>query len=124
MRLISQDGEIDVPYEHGSLCIGFIKGEEHIIDTISYYNYSSQKGTKLAEYSSKTKALKVMEMLRNAYIGIPLVMQNVDLTEEVINELKSMDKKGLQIVNTDTQPRVDFISNCYFQFPKDEEVEV
>ena len=67
MRLISQDGEIDVPYEHGSLCIGFIKGEEHIIYTISYYNYSCQKGTKLAEYSSKTKALKVMEMLREEY---------------------------------------------------------
>ena len=67
MRLISQDGEIDVPYEHGSLCIGFIKGEEHIISTISYYNYSSQKGTKLAEYSSKSKVLKVMEMVRNAY---------------------------------------------------------
>lgn len=68
MRLISQDGEIDVPYEHGSLCIGFIKGEEHIIYTISYYNYSCQKGTKLAEYSSKAKALKVMEMLREEYL--------------------------------------------------------
>ena len=68
MRLISQDGEIDVPYEHGSLCIGFIKGEEHIISTISYYNYSSQKGTKLAEYSSKAKALKVMEMLQKQFL--------------------------------------------------------
>ena len=68
MRLISQDGEIDVPYEYGSLCIGFIKGEEHIINTISYYNYSCQKGTKLAEYSSKEKALKVMEMLRSLYL--------------------------------------------------------
>ena len=68
MRLISQDGEIDVPYEHGSLCIGFIKGEEHIINTISYYNYSCQKGTKLAEYSSKEKALTVMEMIRNLYL--------------------------------------------------------
>lgn len=68
MRLISQDGEIDVPYEHGSLCIGFIKGEEHIIDTISYYNYSCQKGTKLAEYSSKAKALKAMEMLQKQFL--------------------------------------------------------
>ena len=64
MRLISQDGEIDVPYEHGSLCQGVIKGEEYLIYTISYYNYSCQKGTKLAEYSRKAKALKVMEMLR------------------------------------------------------------
>ena len=69
MRLISQDGEIDVPYEHGSLCQGFIKGEEYLIYTISYYNYSSQKGTKLAEYNSKAKALKVMEMLREEYLA-------------------------------------------------------
>ena len=68
MRLISQDGEIDVPYEHGSLCQGFIKGEEHLVYTISYYNYSSQRGTKLAEYSNKDKALKVMEMLREEYL--------------------------------------------------------
>ena len=68
MRLISQDGMIDVPYEHGSLCIGFIKGEEHLIYTISYYNYSSQRGTKLAEYSSKAKALKVMEMLQKQFL--------------------------------------------------------
>lgn len=68
MRLVSQDGDIDVPYEHGSLCTGFIKGEEHIINTISYYNYSSQKGTKLAEYSSKNKCLKAMEMLREEYL--------------------------------------------------------
>lgn len=68
MRLISQDGMIDVNYDNGSLCIGFIKGEEHIIDTISYYNYSCQKGTKLAEYSSKSKALKVMELVREEYL--------------------------------------------------------
>lgn len=68
MRLISQDGEIDVPYEHGSLFQGFIKGEEHLTYTISYYNYSSQRGTKLAEYSSRDKALKAMEMLRKEYL--------------------------------------------------------
>ena len=55
MRLISQDGEIDVPYEHGSLCIGFIKGEEHIISTISYYNYSSQKVQNLPNTVVKPK---------------------------------------------------------------------
>jgi hypothetical protein len=98
MRLISQDGEIDVPYEHGSLCIGFIKGEEHIIDTISYYNYSCQKGTKLAEYSSKSKALKVMEMLRSQYQRI-WEIENGFITPGIIN-------------------------NHIFVFPQDEEIEV
>lgn len=112
MRLISQDGEIDVPYEHGSLCIGFIKGEEHIIDTISYYNYSSQKGTKLAEYSSKAKALKVMEMLREKYAKIEL--------------FKSVYQKGL-LTELNKELGFDKMQNILtsiFQFPKDEEVEV
>ena len=112
MRLISQDGEIDVPYEHGSLCIGFIKGEEHIIDTISYYNYSSQKGTKLAEYSSKAKALKVMEMLRKKYAKIEL--------------FKSVYQKGL-LTELNKELGFDEMQNTLtsiFQFPKDSEVEV
>ena len=117
MRLISQDGMIDVPYEHGSLCQGFIKGEEHLIYTISYYNYSSQKGTKLAEYSSKTKVLKVMEMLRASYVNnecykslcsgivIPLPNNSDDMKEKTVATRA-------------------FRATTIFQFPKDEDVEV
>lgn len=112
MRLISQDGEIDVPYEHGSLCQGFIKGEEYLIYTISYYNYSSQKGTKLAEYSSKAKALKVMEMLRKKYAKLEI--------------FKSVYQKGL-LTELNKELGFDEMQNILtsiFRFPKDEEVEV
>lgn len=64
MRLISQDGMLDVPYEYGSLSVGVGKVEEIEHTVIKYRNVSSPNGTKLAEYSSKSKALKVMEMLR------------------------------------------------------------
>lgn len=67
MRLISQDGMIDVPYEYGSLSVGVGKVEEIKHAVIKYRNVSSPNGTKLAEYSSKSKVLKVMEMVRNAY---------------------------------------------------------
>ena len=112
MRLVSQNGMIDVPYEHGSLCIGFIKSEEHIIDTISYYNYSSQKGTKLAEYSSKAKALKVMEMLRKKYAKLEI--------------FKSVYQKGL-LTELNKELGFDEMQNTLtstFRFPKDEELEV
>ena len=98
MRLISQDGMIDVPYEYGSLSVGVGKVEEIEHAVIKYRNVSSPNGTKLAEYSSKSKALKVMEMLRERYI------EHFD-------------------VNLDSC----WYSNDYpkiFQFPKDEEVEV
>ena len=68
MRLISQDGMIDVPYEYGSLSVGVGKVEEIEHAVIKYRNVSSPNGTKLAEYSSRDKALKVMEMLREEYL--------------------------------------------------------
>lgn len=68
MRLISQDGMIDVPYEYGSLSVGVGKVEEIKHAVIKYRNVSSPNGTKLAEYSSKSKVLKVMEMLREEYL--------------------------------------------------------
>lgn len=112
MRLISQDGEIDVPYEHGSLCQGFIKGEEHLIYTISYYNYSCQKGTKLAEYSSKSKALKIMEMLREKYAKLEI--------------FKSVYQKGL-LTELNKELGFDEMQNTLtsiFKFPDESEVEV
>ena len=68
MRLISQDGMIDVNYDNGSLAVGVGKYEECISAIITYYDHSCQKGTKLAEYSSKAKALKVMEMLQKQFL--------------------------------------------------------
>lgn len=116
MRLVSQDGKIDVPYEHGSLCIGFIKGEEHIINTISYYNYSSQKGTKLAEYSSKNKCLKAMEMLRKQYSKLEVSKVIACGSAEIMS--KQLTKSKLE--ETISQ----FWDITIFQFPKDEEIEV
>ena len=64
MRLISQNGEIDVPYDYFSLTIATGKYEDVEVASIYCHNLSSPKGTKLAGYSSKEKAEKAMEMLR------------------------------------------------------------
>lgn len=69
MRLISQDGTIDVPYDSGSLTICSGKYEDVEIACIYYHNFSTTKGTKLAEYKSKAKAQKAMEMLHDAYLS-------------------------------------------------------
>ncbi len=64
MRLISQDGMIDVPYEISALSIGGM-GESATIYVRS--KLLDEKPCVLATYSTEAKALKVMEMLRNAY---------------------------------------------------------
>ena len=123
MRVISQDGTMDVPYEISSfsMAVGKYENVEHAV--IFCYNYSTSMGTKMAEYGSKEKAKKAMEMLRDAYIGMPIVMQNVDVSEDVVKEFERLKKCGIA-VQTENQPsKIEFISNAIFQFPTEEELE-
>ena len=123
MRVISQDGTIDVPYDYFSLSIASRKYEDVEVAYIYCHNLSSPNGTKLAEYSTKEKAIKAMEMLREAYIGMPIVMQNVDISEDVAKEFERLKKCGI-MVQTENQPsKIECISNAIFQFPAEEELE-
>ena len=122
MRVISQDGTLDVPYEISSLsmAVGQYEDVEHAV--IFCYNYSTSMGTKMAEYGSKEKAKKAMEMLRDTYqYGKRVAVPKLD-------ESGIADEDDLLLFNT------RFINDClsggvhvqskYFQFPKDEDVEV
>lgn len=122
MRVISQDGTFDIPYEMVVIqrfrnAIYFLNrnltGVEDLINDIP-----------LAEYATEEKAVKAMEMLRDTYIGMPIVMQNVDVSEDVVKEFERLKKCGIML-QTENQPsKVDFINNAIFQFPKDDEVKV
>lgn len=125
MRVISQDGTIDVPYDYFSL---YMAGEKFSDGEVAYIycrnNASTLNGTKLAEYSTEVKAIKAMEMLREAYIGMPIVMQNVDISDDMAKEFERLKKCGV-MVRAENQPsKVDFINNAVFQFPQDDEIEV
>lgn len=77
MRIVSQDGTIDVPYEISSLnmAVGKYENVEHA--AIYCHNSSTSMGIKMAEYSSLKNAQKAMEMLRvefnnlNGYFQFP-----------------------------------------------------
>ena len=114
MRVISQHGNVDLPYEQIVVChamesvIALCNGEKYV----------------LGEYSSKEKAYKAMEMLREVYVGMPIVMQNVDISEDAARKFERLKKCGI-MVKTENQPsKVDFINNVVFQFPQDDEIEV
>lgn len=123
MRVISQDGTIDVPYEISSLSMAVGKYEDVEHAAIYCRNSSTAMGTKMAEYSSKEKAKKAMEMLREAYTGMPIVMQNIDISEDVAKEFERLKKCGI-MVRAENQPsKIECISNAVFQFPAEEELE-
>ena len=114
MRVISQSGNYDFPYEH----IVVLHEMEYVMAV------HKEKEYVLGKYSSDDKAVKAMEMLRETYVGMPIVMQNVDISEDVAEEFERLKKCGV-IVRAENQPsKVDFISNAIFQFPQDDEMEV
>lgn len=122
MRVISQDGTIDMPYEE--VIIQRFRSRIYFLNKNLTGVESLSDDMQIAEYSTEAKAIKAMEMLREAYIGMPIVMQNVDISDDVAKEFERLKKCGV-MVRTENQPsKVDFINNAIFQFPQDDEIEV
>ena len=121
MRLASQDGMIDVPYDISALSIGGM-GESATIYVRS--KLLDEKPCVFATYSTKSKALKVMEMLRNAYVGLPILFQNVDMNESVVDKLNEWKRDGIVLLHDNADPKIEQVNNAIFKFPDDSEVEV
>ena len=118
MRIISQNGTVDVPYEMSA-----IRNDDKLI--ILCMAGETGKGSVIARYSTSEKAEKAMEMLRTAYTG--KFVTNADVPDDFNEQLKEVMKHGFGtiIVNDRYDSRVEFNNlNGYFQFPKDEDVEL
>ena len=126
MRVISQDGTIDIPYDSVTLEESYVGIYGDGLDRWEILAYFAlhERPKCIALYSSEEKAKKAMEMLRDTYIGMPIVMQNVDVSEDMAKEFERLKKCGV-MVQADNQPlKVEYINNAVFQFPEDDEVEV
>lgn len=121
MRVISQDGTIDMPYEE--VIIQRFRSRIYFLNKNLTGVESLNDDMQIAEYSTEEKAKKAMEMLRDAYIGMPIVMQNIDVSEDVVKEFERLKKCGV-LVRADNQPsKVEYINNVIFRFPAEEELE-
>lgn len=123
MRVISQDGTKDFPYDSSSVSVyaGCINGRVYVRMQLCGYDDSVD----VADYSTEEKAKKAMEMLRSAYTGSIAMFQNVEPTEEV---KKSLERRNTEIIcasieNQPSEIKFENHQNFYFQFPTEEELE-
>lgn len=94
MRVISQDGTKDFPYDSSSVSIygGCVNGRIYVrMQLCGGYDDSVD----VADYSTKEKAIKAIEMLRKAWIN-----GTIEFTHGIYHR------------------------NIVFQFPQDDEIEV
>lgn len=115
MRIISQSGRIDIPYEVAVVYVEY----ESVIAKVGDERYA------MGSYSTEEKAEKAMEMLRTAYTGE--FVTNADISDDFNEQLKELMKGGFGtvIVKDTNDRRVEFDNlNGYFKFPQDEDVDV
>lgn len=93
MRVISQDGTFDMPYEE--VIIQRFKSRIYFLNKNLTGVESLSDDMQIAEYSAEAKAIKAMEMLREAWIN-----ESVEFEDGIYHR------------------------NIVFQFPQDDEIEV
>ena len=102
MRIISQSGRVDIPYEVAVVYVEY----ESIIAKVGDERYA------MGNYSTEEKSFKAMEMLMERHTD------NVFCREDIQYKAEIMLDDGLNIVR-------EMMMKCeYFQFPKDDEVKV
>lgn len=115
MRIISQDGMIDLPYESIGVSINY--NDDCMIIAYPAGNVSSHNGYwVMARYLTAGKAKKVIEMLRDAY------SPEIKIKEPVRKELPKSQYSDWSW--SGSEPQVEVLNNFYFQFPKDDEMEI
>ena len=108
MRLISQDGTFDVPYEQ-VVIQRYSDGIYWLNKNLIGVESGISEDFKIASYSSEAKAIKVMEMIRKSHTGYIFCKEDVMMRAEM-----SENEKVTNLME----------SFLYFKFPKDEDVEV
>lgn len=102
MRVISQNGNYDFPYEHI-----VVRHEMEYVMAVH-----KEKEYVLGKYSSDDKAVKAMEMLREAY-------NNNDFYHCTATTNTFQEAMGLL-----SSEKFKEATSEYFQFPQDDEIEV
>lgn len=121
MRVISQDGTLDIPYD--SVIIQRFGREIYFLNKNLIGVEQLVSDMDIAAYSTEEKAKKAMEMLRIAYVG--KFITNADIPEDFDETIKTAMKGGFgAVIVKDSCDRVEFNNlNGYFQFPAEEELE-
>ncbi len=117
MRVISQNGKSDIPYEYFAFSMVGIGSGYSIIATRNIAEPPTVAiNSVIATYSAKEKAIKAMEMLREKYGKL-----------EVMKILASGTAKYMEEVLATDEMIKHYNAYCdmnAFQFPQDDEIEV
>ena len=109
MRVISQDGTLDMPYEE--VILQRFRSRIYFLNKNLIGVESLNEDMQIAEYSTEEKAKKAMEMLRIAY-------ENNEFYHHTANS-----KYFTEVCQVLSEEMFKKATTEYFQFPAEEELE-
>ena len=112
MRVISQNERLDLPYENIVV---------EIMDSVIVAYTPMTKPLRMAQYKSQDKAEKAMQMLHEAYTGVPFIVNNAEVPEGFAEQLKDLRSGFITIADHGDNVRVE-PRNIVFRFPKENEL--
>ena len=119
MRVISQDGTLDIPYD--SVIIQRFGREIYFLNKNLIGVEQLVSDMDIATYSTEEKAKKAMEMLRDTYqYGKRVAVPKFD--ESGIDKEDDITLYNTRLIN-DFFKGGTYVPTKVFQFPKDEELE-
>lgn len=117
MRVISQCGTMDIPYE--SVVLSLVDNGSGC--SVMAFSDCLSSGVTVARYSTEEKTKKAMELLHETYVGKMFISVNENV--EFDNNAKELLKNAtiLCTPNVDVRPIGDS-RNVVFRFPADDEI--
>lgn len=110
MRIISQDGAIDMPYEE--VIIQRFSSRIYFLNKNLTGVESLSDDMQIAKYSTEAKAVKAMEMLRKVY------------ENNMFYHCTASSKRFEEVQSILSEEQFRKATTEYFQFPQDDEIEV
>lgn len=112
MRIISQNEELDLPYENIVV---------EIMDSVIVAYTPMTNPLRMAQYKSQEKAEKAMQMLHEAYTGAPFIVNNAVFPEGFDEQLKNMKSGIITVHDREDNVRIEPM-NIVFRFPQEDEI--
>lgn len=108
MRIVSQNRDLSVDFD---------RCEIWMQDNVVYRRIGIDSKV-IGVYATPERAAEVFEDIHKAYSGIPILFQNVDISEDSSQKLEEWHLNGVIARLPDSPPKIETIGNSVYYMPE------
>ena len=107
MRIISQNKDLSIDFNHTPICVSY----NHVCAIMD----GQQKV--IGKYETEERAKEVFEEIHIVYSGMPMIFKNIEPVENIEEVLKKANLQVMYTVTEDKQTDIEYIDNGVYRMP-------